>query len=243
MDKLLVRVGAGDLQQRGVSTFMLEMLEAAVICKKATRHSLVIIDELGRGTSTFDGFGLAWAISAYLLQQRQSWCVFATHFHELTAMASRYQGLVNKHVTAHVSGRRLDEDTESSSSTSSQIAMIYEVRDGPCLESFGIHVAAMAGFPPAVLAQAKRKARELEHFDMPSSSSSLSSHVHPEDSNHHTIQNEEQVDTGLKKRKQQDTKKKKNFATAFQFAFTSLPLREMSNDEVCHSVQSLLEMY
>jgi len=151
MDSILARVGASDAQLRGISTFMAEMIEASNIIKTCTDSSLVIIDELGRGTSTYDGFGLAWAISEHLATKTNCFAIFATHFHELTELAKSVEGVCNMHVAAVVEA-------------DGRVVMLHEVREGKCNDSFGVNIAKVAGFPSEVIEDANQLLQRMDKF-------------------------------------------------------------------------------
>jgi DNA mismatch repair protein MutS len=148
VDKLFSRVGAADDLARGRSTFMVEMVETAVILNQATERSLVILDEIGRGTATFDGLAIAWAAVEHMHEQNRSRALFATHYHEMTALAERLSSLAC--VTMRVSEWK---DT---------IVFLHEIAPGTADRSYGIHVAKLAGLPAAVIARAEDVLRALE---------------------------------------------------------------------------------
>ena len=147
-DRIFTRVGASDELSRGLSTFMVEMTEAANILNNATRRSLVILDEIGRGTSTYDGVSLAWAITEYLHDTVGSRTLFATHYHELAQLAESLSGLRNYHVQV----KELDRE----------IVFLHKIAPGNAQRSYGIHVARLAGVPETVLERADLILGELE---------------------------------------------------------------------------------
>eukprot|EP00920_Eleutheroschizon_duboscqi_P041526 GHVT01099739.1.p1 GENE.GHVT01099739.1~~GHVT01099739.1.p1 ORF type:complete len:218 (-),score=41.47 GHVT01099739.1:682-1335(-) len=132
------------------------MIEAAAIIKSVDEGSLVVIDELGRGTSTYEGFGLAWAIADHLVANSRCLCLFATHFHELRELASHTRGVVNFHVSALVGADALTRGAPPS------LKFLYQIMPGYADQSYGIQVAQMANFPLPVIRRAKLMADELE---------------------------------------------------------------------------------
>jgi DNA mismatch repair protein MutS len=148
MDRIFTRIGASDDLAGGRSTFMLEMTETANILNNATAQSLVLMDEVGRGTSTFDGLSLAWACAAFIANKIRAFTLFATHYFELTSLATEAPGVVNVHVEAVEHGDAL--------------VFLHSVKEGPANQSYGLQVAALAGIPKSVTTQARRYLNELE---------------------------------------------------------------------------------
>jgi len=154
IDRIFTRVGASDNIVRGQSTFMVEMQETATILHAATSRSLVILDEIGRGTSTFDGLSLAWAVAEHLASdpRRRPKTIFATHYHELTDLADALPGVVNCHVAA----REFKDE----------IIFLHKIVDGRSDRSYGIQVARLAGLPPSVVSRAAEILRALEQDEI-----------------------------------------------------------------------------
>ena len=148
VDRIFTRIGSADDLAGGRSTFMVEMVETAAILHNATPESLVLMDEIGRGTSTFDGLSLAWAAAVHIAAKVGAFTLFATHYFELTALADQYPGIVNVHFDAaeHDSG----------------IVLLHSVKPGPASRSYGLQVAQLAGIPAAVISQARGKLQQLE---------------------------------------------------------------------------------
>jgi DNA mismatch repair protein MutS len=148
IDRIFTRIGSADDLAGGRSTFMMEMSEAANILHNATRDSLVLLDEIGRGTSTFDGLALAWAIARHLVEVNGAHTLFATHYFELTHLAQELKQIANVHVAAVEHGK--------------DIVFLHNVEEGPASQSYGIQVAQLAGVPRATTERAKRKLTQLE---------------------------------------------------------------------------------
>jgi DNA mismatch repair protein MutS len=148
LDRIFTRIGAADDLAGGRSTFMVEMTEAANILNNATARSLILLDEIGRGTSTFDGLSLAWAMARDIAVRVRAFTLFATHYFELTTLASEVEGCANVHLDATEHG--------------AGIVFLHAVKEGPANRSYGLQVAQLAGVPVGVIAQARGYLEHLE---------------------------------------------------------------------------------
>ena len=141
IDRIFTRIGASDNLARGRSTFMVEMTETAVILNTATPRSLIVLDEIGRGTATYDGLALAWSVVEFVHERTRAKTLFATHYHELTELADLLEGVRNLRVSVKEAG--------------DQIIFLRKVEPGKADRSYGIEVARLAGLPPAVIERAR----------------------------------------------------------------------------------------
>lgn len=148
IDRIFTRIGAADDLASGKSTFMVEMTETANILNNATQNSLILLDEVGRGTSTFDGLSLAWGCAAYIAEKINAFTLFATHYFELTALPQKYPTIRNIHLSA------IEHNNK--------IIFMHNVQEGPASQSYGLQVAQLAGVPATVIQMAKNKLFELE---------------------------------------------------------------------------------
>src|SRR5690606_2387275 len=152
IDRIFTRIGASDDLAGGRSTFMVEMTETANILHNATPQSLVLLDEIGRGTSTFDGLSLAWAVARQLLEKNRSYTLFATHYFELTRIVDEFKQACNVHLDAVEHGKG--------------IVFLHSVEEGPASQSYGLQVAQLAGIPKSVITAARRKLTQLEQQNL-----------------------------------------------------------------------------
>lgn len=151
IDHIFTRIGAQDDIASGRSTFMVEMQESAYILHHATPNSLVILDEVGRGTSTYDGLAIAWAMCRYIAKNNRSLTLFATHYHELTELSQTIDGLINQHIYA--------------AEEKGHVVFLHQIRPGASLKSFGINVARMAAMPKQVIKDAMHKCNQLNQYN------------------------------------------------------------------------------
>ena len=148
VDRVFTRVGASDNISSGESTFMVEMHETASILNNVTDRSLILLDEIGRGTSTFDGISIAWSVAEYIISRSKAKTLFATHYHELSELESKWDGIANYNVATRESGQK--------------VIFLRKLERGECGHSFGIHVAGMAGMPQEVIKRAEEILEQLE---------------------------------------------------------------------------------
>jgi DNA mismatch repair protein MutS len=152
VDRVFTRIGASDNLARGRSTFMVEMTETAVILNTATPRSLIVLDEIGRGTATYDGLALAWSVIEHIHQKIRAKTLFATHYHELTELAVRLPRLKNFNVAVR--------------EWRDQVVFLHKIVEGGTDKSYGIHVARLAGVPKEVLERAKEILANLEESEL-----------------------------------------------------------------------------